>query len=400
MIALKNAPRYLILANALKDALFVLPVIVLFYQFKGVSLGDFFLIQGVAGITIFLMEIPTGYLGDLVSRKKNLLAGYAFWFFGYIWWIFGAGFWAMLGGELLFCVGISLCSGTKEAYLYDLLKKNHKEHKMHQKLSKSETVRGIFLIGATLSGAFLYQLVSPLTPLVVTMVCLVIGFTLIALLPDVPESRRQVAQGKSKLQDVLDLSKYAMKHPEIKWLILFPAVYGTATLILMWGLQPVMLVAAIPVFMFSIILGSNAFARTAFASISGKLLEKMGLNGVLKLSWILIFTAFLGAVLATFVGPFWVYPCLALMICGSASAVLSSVVTSTLVNHRIASDERATILSVKSMVSRLLSGAGMIALKPLFDTIGVSSTFLVCALVIIPIIWVSMPLLKLNLRVR
>ena len=136
MISSLNAPRYLMIANALKSALFAIPVLVLYYNQKGVSTGDFFLIQGISWLFVFVLELPSGYIGDVFSRKYTLISGFLFWILGYFIWIFGFGFWCLLIGELIFAVAISLVSGTVEAYLYDLLKRNKKEKTFHKKLSK------------------------------------------------------------------------------------------------------------------------------------------------------------------------------------------------------------------------------------------------------------------------
>lgn len=400
MISIKNAPRYLILINAAKNMLFILPVIMLFYGYKGVSMGDFFLIQGLSSLCMFAFEIPSGYVGDLFSRKKTLMAGFLGWICGYLCWIYGSGFWWILGGELLFGMSNSFISGTLEAYLYDLLKKNRKERNFHKKMAKMETFAGFGLISATLSGAFFYQFIGPENTVWLSIFCLTMALVTLFLMPDVPEFRRQLSHAKSKWQDIMDISKYAVCHPQIKWLMIYPAVYGTLTLILMWGLQPVMIIQQVPVFMFSIILGANAFCRTGWASISGKLLDKLGLNGIIKLLSIIIIVSTFSAAVAVFLPKSFVYPCLGIMILGSASVVLAKVVSSTLINHRIQSDERSTILSVKSMVSRLMCGMGMIALKPLFDTVGAGETFMISALLILPILWSASYLLKMNLDVQ
>jgi len=88
-----------------------------------------------------------------------------------------------------------------------------------------------------------------------------------------------------------------------------------------------------------------------------------------------------------------------LMTLGSGSSVLSKVVTSVLINHRIKSDERATILSVKSMFDKAFSGLGMICLKPLFDNIGVGPTFMVSALLLIPVLICAWHLYKMKLNI-
>lgn len=398
MISIQKAPRYLMFACMLKQMMFLLPVLILFYQDRGVSIGDFFLIQGISWIAVFFLEIPTGYIADVFSRKNTILVGFFCWILGYLCWFFGYGFWWLLLGELIFALAISLISGTVEAYLYDLLKRRHKEHKMHQKLSKMESMINLALMLSAFTGGLLYQFLGAPFTLGVTIVCLIGAMIICAFLPDISESRRKIAPQTSKWQDVLDISARSIRHPEIKWLILYPAFFGSATLILMWGLQSVMVATAVPVFMFSIIVGLNATMRSVWASLSVPLLQKIKLNGIIKMLFLVLFLGFLGAVLSVPLGKPFVYLCLLFMIFGSASALLSKVVTSTLINDRIQSDERATVLSVKSMFSRLLAGLAMIGLKPLFDTVGVFETFLISMLLLLPIFFVGLRLMRLHLK--
>lgn len=398
MIPVKSAPRLLSIANSLVNALFFLPVVMLFYNYKGLSMGDFFLIQGIFSLAVFVLEIPTGYIGDLFSRKHTLIIGNFIWIAGYLIWIFGKGFWAVLSGELIFAVTLSLISGTVEAYLYDLLKKRHKEEKFHQKYAKMEMLGNLMLTISTLTGAFIYQFLGPSIPLWGSIICLIVSTIILILLPDVPESKRIVAKDKSKWQDILDISKYALRHSELKWLMLFPAVYGMLTLVLMWGLQSVMLFRELPIFMFSVVMGANAFLRTFWSGVSGKILEKINLSGIIKLQCLIIVIATIGSCIAAYVPQQIVYLCLFLMMMASSSAVLSKISTSVLINHRIKSDERATVLSVGSMVNRIFWALAMIALKPLFDSIGVGATFMVSALLLIPILICARHLYKLKLR--
>ena len=398
MISIKSAPRWLSISSTLKNAFFFLPVVMLFYGYKGLGMGDFFLIQGIFSLAVFILEIPTGYIGDLFSRKNTLIISTIIWILGYLIWIFGEGFWAVLSGELIFAVALSLFSGTMEAYLYDLLKKRHKECIFHKKYAKMKMLSNLVLTISTLTGAFIYQFIGETAPLWLSIFLLLVDTIILLLLPDVPESRRIVAKDKSKWQDILDISKYAMKHSEIKWLMIFPAVYGMLTLVLMWGLQSVMVFRELPVFIFSIVMGANAFLRTFWSGVSGKILEKLNLSGIIKLQCLIIVIATAGSCIAAYVPQKMVYLCLFLMMMASSSVVLSKISTSVLINHRIKSDERATILSVSSMVDRIFWAVAMMALKPLFDTIGVGPTFGVSALLLIPILICARHLYNMKLK--
>lgn len=398
MIPLRLSTRWLSVAYALTSALFCLPVVMLFYGYKGLTMGDFFFIQGVASLSIFFTEIPSGYVSDLFSRKHTLIISFLCWIAGDLIWIFGSGFIPIMLGELIFGLAIAFASGTFEAYFYDLLKKRHKENLFHIKYAKMKTLSNIMMAISSLTGAFIYQHFGPTIPLWLTVFCLMGAVVIVSFLPDVPESRRIVARDKSKWQDVLDISKYALKHKQLKWLMLFPAVYGTLTLVLMWGLQSVMVVKEVPVFMFGFVVFGVALTRILFSASSGRVLEKVQLSGIIKLLCLLIVVASLASCVAVYL-PMWaVYICLGLMILGAASVSLSNISTSVLINHRIKSDKRATILSVASMISKAMQGIGLICLKPLFDHIGVGSTFAVSSLLLIPILICASQLYKMKLK--
>ncbi len=396
MIPIKYASTALMITQGLKSALFCLPIVMLYCGYKGVGIGDFFLLQGLSWLFVFVLEIPTGYIGDVFSRKIIIMLGLFGWIAGHLFWIFGYGFWWILAGELMFAVAIALVSGTIEAYLYDLLKRRHKEHLFHRKFSKMKTIENICLFLSTLVGSLLYQL-QPELPIWASVACLVISIGILLFLPDVPESRRQVKPQTSKMQDILSITRFAVKHAHIKWLILFPSVYGMLTLIFMWGLQSVMITRELPIFIFSFIFAANSLARTGWSAVSGKLLEKYGLNKLILLSGVIIMIGVVGACSAIYVPYMAVYACLACMIIAGSSCSLTSIITSTLIHHRIASDERSTVLSVNSMFSRAFGGIGMIALKPLFDNLGVGETFMISSLLIILIFFCSMKLYRLRL---
>ncbi len=397
IISIKKAPNFLIFAGALKNTIFAVPIIILYFQHKGVSTGDFFLIQGIFAFLAFFVEIPTGYIGDLFSRKLTLIIGFFLHLLGSLLWIYGYGFYWLLGGELLFAISLALYSGTFEAYLYDLLKKQNNQKKFHKKMGNLAVVSDTLLLVATLSGGVLYQVISPEAPIWGQLISSAIAIIILLMLPDVPESRRQVAQNKSKIQDIIDISKATIKHPSIKWLIIFPAIYGGLTLVLMWGLQTVMIARDIPVFMFSFVMGANAIMRILYGTISPKLLDKLHISGVIKLLLGLIVLGLLGAVLSQYVPYYSVYLCLVLMMIGAGSIVLIRISSSTLINHRIASDERATVISVKSMAGRIFTGLAMLAFKPMLDDLGVSYAFLISGIFLLPIFYSGFKLIKLRL---
>lgn len=398
MVSLKMAPRFLVAARALRMVSFLVPIAVLFYADKGVSLGDFFLIQGIWAISIFAFEIPTGYIGDLFSRKKVIAFSFLLCVLANLLMGFGYGFWVLLGGELLLGLSAALYSGTAEAYYHDILKRRGREDVFHKKLAKIESVSMFSLAVSTLSAGFLYAWFGASFCAFITAFMVTIGLVLICMLPEIRDSKRIVAKGTSKIKDILDISKFAVKHPEIKWLMLFPACYGALTFILMWGLQPVMMDKGVPVYLFGFVIGFNMFCRTAWAHYSAKLLDKFKLRRTTRiLFWVLSIGA-VAAIVSVSVQGNLIYIFLGIMAIASASQIAVEIITSNFVHKRIASDERSTVLSVKSMVSMLMSGAVMMAMKPLLDHLGIQGTFIVCSLLVLAVFVSMKKLLKLRIK--
>ena len=399
MIPLTYAHRFLIAARFLQMMKFMLPVMALFYVDKGATVGDIFLIQGAWALSIFLLEIPSGYLGDLYARKTivalsffvgvlaNLLMGY------------GYGFWVLLCGELLMGFSHALFSGTAEAYYHDLLKKRSKEGKVHKKLAKLESLSLVGLTIATLSAGFIYGWFGADACAYLTAFTSFIGFVIVCLLPNVKESRRVVADNVSKVKDLMTISKFAVKHPEIKWLILFPACYGALTFALLWGMQPMMMAYNVPVYLFGLVAGFNMFCRTGWAYFSGILLDKIRLRKTVR---ILFYTLCVGTIssIVIMLSPNMTvfYGLLMLIAIANASQIAIEIVTSNFVHHRIKSDERSTIISVKSMVAMMSSGTLMILMKPLIDFYGIQMSFVICGMLLLPIFIAMMHLLKLRIK--
>ena len=57
----------------LLSMLFPVPTIVLFWQRHGMSLTDVMVLQSLFSIAMVVFEIPSGYLADIIGRKKTLI---------------------------------------------------------------------------------------------------------------------------------------------------------------------------------------------------------------------------------------------------------------------------------------------------------------------------------------
>ena len=65
----------LTIIKASKWLMLFMPIIWLFYAENGLSISDLFIIQGIYSVVIAIIEIPSGYLADIMGRKKAIVVG-------------------------------------------------------------------------------------------------------------------------------------------------------------------------------------------------------------------------------------------------------------------------------------------------------------------------------------
>lgn len=99
--------------------LVIMPVIVPFFQSRGLSMSDVLLLQAVFAGVVLAMEVPSGYIADVLGRKRSLLTGAAFIAVGHACLLFADGFAELALFETLLGIGSSLVSGADLAILYD-----------------------------------------------------------------------------------------------------------------------------------------------------------------------------------------------------------------------------------------------------------------------------------------
>ena len=174
---------------------------------------------------------------------------------------------------------------------------------------------------------------------------------------------------------------------------------GSITLVLMWSQQPLMENNHVPVYLFGIFIGINQLFRTLLSYKANSLFQKFKLKNFTLGAFSILVMGLLSALIIPDLNNIYVtYMMLLIVALAAASQTSMKVVTSSLLNHRIKSDERATILSVSAMAGSFLCGFMMILLKFLIDYLGLQMTFvIIIPIAIIPCFIAMKKLLKLEL---
>ncbi len=365
----------------------ILPVILILYQSRGITVGDFFLIQGISRLATFLLEVPSGYLSDTFSRRRVLILGAITYLMANVWLYTGYGFWDIAGAEILLGFAMALFSGTKESYAYDLLKRMGREKQFLKENSSLVSYSQSAAFLAAITGGLLYSYIGN-GIFIIEIAAALASLGCVAFLPELTEVKRVRAQGTSAIADIMSVVKMSVSHPEIKWFMLFPAIFGSWTLILVWLIQPTLEYVGAAAIWFGIFIAANQFWRLVFAKYANAIYTRMGPQ---RLLWIIcaVVLGVFAAILTCVNIPLgiWTYALMAFIVIGPATQKLCSLVFSSFIHERIKSTERGTVMSVNSMAMTIMNAAAMFAMKPLLDGYGIFTATMIAAVAFIGILW-------------
>ena len=323
-----------------------MPTIVLFFQENGLSMKEILLLQSLFSIGVVLFEIPSGYFSDVVGRKTTIVLGCIFGFLSLLTYSFSYGFIGFLIAELLLGLGTSFISGTDSAIIYDTLLQLKKE-KEYKKIEGRMLSAGNFSEGiASIIGGFL-ALINLRTPFFVETALMFL--TIPIALSLVEPKRHKYKNKEGSLKEIMKIVKYSLNdHKEVKCLIFYAGFTVASTLTMVWFIQPYFLLVNLPLAYFGIVWGILNFSVGIFSLYAHKFESIVGRK---KSLISLIFISFAGYILLGLFQSLWsiIFIFLSYFVRGISSPVLKDYV-----NKLISSDMRATVLSIKNLVGRLI----------------------------------------------
>ena len=353
--------------------LLLMPILVLFYQDNGLSLHDVFLVQAFFSICIILFEVPSGYFSDRLGRRTSLLIGSVVGAIGFGVYAFAHEMTHFLLAQFLIAIGASFLSGTDSAMLYDTLLQLGRQGEFQKVAGRYGSIGNFSEGAAALVGGSL-ALISLRTPLyaqAVLMTCLIpLAWSLVE-----PE-RSRLEPTESNLRAVLRIVHYALHgHAEVKWLILYSSLVGTSTLTIVWFVQPYLVAADLPLVWFGTAWAILQFSVGLFALMAYRIERALGRR---KAMISLIAMSALGYFGLSQFQELWAAPILLLfyLVRGINGPVLADYI-----NRCVSSDIRATVLSIKALVGRVMFAiigpiAGWVS-----DVYSLSAAFALCGVV-------------------
>lgn len=366
-----NIPR-LYLLQACRWCMLIMPVIVLFFRENRLSMHQIMLLQAAYSLVLVACEVPSGYLSDTLGRRKCLVMGSALGAGGYLCYSLSGDFAGFLAAELLLGAGQSLISGTDSALLYECLTELGQEQR-YVKTQGRMTACGNFSEAAAGIAGGLIALVSLRLNFYLQTAVMALAIPLALSLRE-PYAHRS-AQRTAKWRDFTSIVSDTIHDRPLFWLIAHNSLILSATLTIVWFVQPWLQQANVPLALFGVAWTALNATVGAASLLAWRIERRISPATCLVLPLALVLCGF--GLLSISAG---LWSCLLFCLLYFARG-FTIPVFSHRVNELVGSDRRATILSLRVLLTRLLFCVLGPAAGWLCDCFGLRTALAVCSAV-------------------
>ncbi len=339
--------------------LILMPVIVPFFKSVGLKDGDVFLVQAIFSGAVALLEVPTGYVSDLLGRKRTLvlagfLHGVSFSMLPFV-----HGFWGIVAFELVAALAVSLYSGTDVALQYDSAEAlgEHEDRRkgLGQRLFWMQTgetmaaLVGGWLVLRNLETVAFWNAVVGWMPFIAAL-----------FLIDVDIKRMGRASHRENFGRIVhELFRVSPVVRGVLWNLI---AYGLATLFAVWVFQGYWEASGVPLYYFGYLWAGYNLVVALVGRFAHRIERAVGTLWTHRAIAFLPVVGYLGMawVFDAGQGPGWWIAGIAMGLTFQIGRGLTQVVLKDELNVRVPAEMRATANSISSLGVRV----GFVALGP------------------------------------
>ena len=353
-----------------EDFALVYPVYLIYFEQVGLDYLELSLLLLIWGVPVILMEVPSGIVADLWSRRMSLVVGLFLKAAGFGVWLVRPDFAGFAIGFVLWGLQEAICTGTVDALLYDLLAARGEEDRFVAVSGRGAFASRAGVVLSVLLGGWVYT----------QSIVFVLGASVVSMLlaaglatrirehqpPEssgTPSSRKAVAAAlRVRLREIADSVRDALEVRAFVPLI----VFGSLATVTYGVLDEYDFLFATRVGVPVAFVGVWGATRFVCEGVGGAFADRiqrlLGLGSIRRLAlW--MGSAGLLLIPAAALGRVAILPLYFVYFFMMASA---EVIFQGWVQERIASTGRATVSSLVSMVyevlgALLLVGAGLVS---------------------------------------
>lgn len=386
----KNISKYFTFKFFDMFALF-LPYIVFYYQTLGFSLGQIAILQSVMAITLFIVEIPSGYITDRFGRKNSMIISVIFQISSLSILYLSNLFFMFIIAHVLLGLSRAFLSGSDSAFLYDSLI-NIKREKEYKKIEGRAHFFGeIGVILASLLAILVIEFGLKETILVTIFVQLIVFLVVISFVE--PKIMNKIAEYESirkEFKSIGNIIKKSFNNKKLMFIFTYSfIIFGISNTIFVMS-QPYFKATGLDLKMYGVAFALFSVIAGISSFYAHKIEHKLGVKGSLLMMPILLVLALMGSSIF-FLWFGFIFILFREFVRGYSFPVIGDYT-----NIIAKSEERATVLSIGSMFSRL--GLVFISTSIGFfsDNFGLQIVFFVTALILLGFIIILPVFLKNN----
>lgn len=344
------------------------PLYILFVMARGFSLTEATLLSSVWWATAVALEVPTGMLADRWGRKTSLVLSSVFLVAAFVALYYAHTFWIIGLAYILWAASVSLASGADSALLYDSLLEAKAEESYRPIYGRAVSIAIVASGIGALAGGLLGE-INLAWPILASACLAVVE---IFILMTFREPRVDSSKGTPPLAQLKSLGSGVLTRP--LWGILaVNAMIYTGVWVLGVFYQPHLISLGYRVAGLGVLYLIFKFIGAAGSLSSAKMGQRLGEHRQLFLMPLV-----LGVVVLAIgaVGASWVVVFIAMTYFINASL---RPLISTLINQRVESRHRATVLSLSNLLGSLV----LVPVQPLMgafaETMGMAAGFYLIA---------------------
>lgn len=324
-----------------------LPYIVYYFQKLGLSLGEVAIINGAMAALVFVFEIPSGYVADRIGRKNSLILSSLLYILALIILYKSTTFTFFFISQIISGIGSAFLSGADSALLYDSLLSLKRENEFKKIYGRSKIFEEIAVILSALVGSWLIIYGFQITVLITGVGHLIMLGALFTIIEPTIHKKLEPLPFRDELQNLFRIVKKSVQDKKLLGLSIYSfIVLGFSnTIFVMY--QPYFGATNLPLYAYGLIFAFFSIFTALAAWKVHEIESKLGIFKSLLIMPLFLVLSFIG-VSTFFVWWGFIFFIFREFVRGYIFPVIGDY------THKLSqSNERATILSVQNMFSRL-----------------------------------------------
>ena len=367
--------RLLIAFAAFQFILFPIPIITLFWKDQiGMSLADIMVLQAIFGLAVVLFEFPSGYVADRVGYRWSLLVSTALLMAGWLLYTRAESFWAVAVAETTLGAASAFMSGADRALLWVSL---DGASRTAQYTRWDGRIRAVSQSAEALSaaaGGWLYAM-GPRWPFWLQVPAAALALSTASLLHEAPRPR--VAGDRSHTERAMHIIGFTLwHHRRLRAAMALSVALGLSTFVMIWLIQPYMQARGIPPAWFGPLWACAHVWLAGVSLASARVVGTLGVRPALLGCCLLVPLGYAGLSLSHAAWGIVFYLCF-MTIRGLQGPILATVM-----QQDAPPEDRASVLSIATLVFRLSFVVAGPPIGALVDRLGMETALGVLAVVL------------------